>query len=102
MPHKFYHGKSGRVWNVTKRAVGVEMLKQVRRWEAGRDVPGGVRQRLDSVLLPLFFFQHFPSSILTATRAPSGRIPLHTSCPTLVHAVLRTLRTYPHTHVCRR
>lgn len=29
MPHKFYHGKTGRVWNVTKRAVGVELLKQV-------------------------------------------------------------------------
>lgn len=23
MPHKFYHGKTGVVWNVTKRAVGV-------------------------------------------------------------------------------
>lgn len=31
MPHKFYHGKTGRVWNVTKRAVGVELLKQVGR-----------------------------------------------------------------------
>lgn len=29
MPYKYYHGKTGRVWNVTKRAVGVEMLKQV-------------------------------------------------------------------------
>lgn len=29
MPHKFYHGKTGCVWNVTKRAVGVELLKQV-------------------------------------------------------------------------
>mmetsp|Transcript_10917 Transcript_10917/g.30645 ORF Transcript_10917/g.30645 Transcript_10917/m.30645 type:complete len:162 (+) Transcript_10917:92-577(+) len=29
MPHKFYHGKTGRVWNVTKRAVGVEVNKQV-------------------------------------------------------------------------
>lgn len=29
MPHKFYHGKTGRVWNVTKRAIGVELLKQV-------------------------------------------------------------------------
>ena len=29
MPHKYYHGKTGRVWNVTKRAVGVELLKQV-------------------------------------------------------------------------
>lgn len=29
MPHKFYHGKTGVIWNVTKRAVGVEMNKQV-------------------------------------------------------------------------
>merc|ERR1712156_100830 len=29
MPHKFYHGKTGRVFNVTKRAIGVEMNKQV-------------------------------------------------------------------------
>ncbi|CAN1144360.1 60S ribosomal protein L21-1 [Linum perenne] len=30
MPHKFYHGRTGKVWNVTKRAIGVEMNKQVR------------------------------------------------------------------------
>ena len=29
MPHKFYHGRTGVVWNVTKRAIGVEMNKQV-------------------------------------------------------------------------
>ena len=29
MPHKFYHGKTGRVWNVTPRAIGVEINKQV-------------------------------------------------------------------------
>ncbi|KAL3680867.1 hypothetical protein R1sor_023823 [Riccia sorocarpa] len=29
MPHKFYHGRTGVVWNVTKRAVGVVMNKQV-------------------------------------------------------------------------
>ena len=29
MPFKHYHGKTGRVWNVTKRAVGVVMNKQV-------------------------------------------------------------------------
>ena len=27
MPHKFYHGRTGRVWNVTKRAIGVEINK---------------------------------------------------------------------------
>merc|ERR1719210_1027195 len=29
MPYKFYFGKTGRVWNVTKRAVGIELLKTV-------------------------------------------------------------------------
>merc|ERR1712063_143723 len=29
MPHKFYHGKTGIVWNVTPRAVGVEINKLV-------------------------------------------------------------------------
>ena len=29
MPHKVYHGRTGVVWNVTKRAVGVEVNKQV-------------------------------------------------------------------------
>lgn len=29
MPHKFYHGRTGRVWNITKRAIGVEVNKQV-------------------------------------------------------------------------
>jgi large subunit ribosomal protein L21e len=29
MPHKGYHGRTGVVWNVTKRAVGVEVNKQV-------------------------------------------------------------------------
>lgn len=30
MPHKFYHGRTGRVFNVNPRAVGVEINKQVR------------------------------------------------------------------------
>ena len=29
MPHEFYHGRTGRVWNVTKRAISVEINKQV-------------------------------------------------------------------------
>lgn len=29
MPHKYYHGKTGIVWSVTPRAVGVEVNKQV-------------------------------------------------------------------------
>lgn len=30
MPHKFYHGRTGIVYNVTRRAVGVEVNKQLR------------------------------------------------------------------------
>ena len=30
MPHKFYHGKTGRVFNVSQHAVGVVVNKQVR------------------------------------------------------------------------
>eukprot|EP01084_Bolivina_argentea_P018876 35121_1 len=30
MPHKFYHGRTGTVFNVTRRAVGVEVNKLVR------------------------------------------------------------------------
>ena len=30
MPHKWYHGRTGIIYNVTKRAVGVEVNKQVR------------------------------------------------------------------------
>merc|ERR1711868_249826 len=29
MPHKYYHGKTGVIWNVTKRAVGVVLNKRV-------------------------------------------------------------------------
>ena len=29
MPHKAYHGKTGRVFNVSKRAVGVVVNKRV-------------------------------------------------------------------------
>ncbi len=30
MPFKFYHGRTGVIYNVTKRAVGVEVNKLVR------------------------------------------------------------------------
>jgi ribosomal protein L21E len=30
MPYKVYHGRTGVIWNVTKRAVGVEVNKQAR------------------------------------------------------------------------
>jgi len=30
MPHSIYHGKTGKVWDVTPRSVGVEVMKKVR------------------------------------------------------------------------
>ncbi|ELW55477.1 60S ribosomal protein L21 [Tupaia chinensis] len=30
MPHKYYHGKTGRVYNVTQHAVGIVVSKQVK------------------------------------------------------------------------
>ena len=30
MPHKCYHGRTGKVWSVTKRALGVEIFKAVK------------------------------------------------------------------------
>eukprot|EP01133_Synstelium_polycarpum_P011622 gene11622-13568_t len=29
MPHKYYHGRTGRVWNVTPRSIGVVLNKRV-------------------------------------------------------------------------
>merc|ERR550514_1740331 len=29
MPYKYYYGKTGKIWNITKRSVGVELLKTV-------------------------------------------------------------------------
>jgi len=29
-PYRLYHGRTGRIWNVTPRAYGVELLKRVR------------------------------------------------------------------------
>merc|ERR1719359_742955 len=45
MPHKFYHGKTGRVYNVTAHAVGVIVNKQVN----GRIVPKRIHVRIEHV-----------------------------------------------------
>ncbi|GAB4819172.1 hypothetical protein N2152v2_006218 [Parachlorella kessleri] len=45
MPHKYYHGKTGRVWNVTKRAVGVEISKKVN----GRIINKRIHVRIEHV-----------------------------------------------------
>jgi len=45
MPFKYYHGKTGRVWNVTRRAVGVEINKQV----GNRVIPKRILVRIEHV-----------------------------------------------------
>merc|ERR1712113_748048 len=45
MPHKFYHGKTGRVFNVTAHAVGVVVNKHVN----GRIVPKRIHVRIEHV-----------------------------------------------------
>ena len=43
MPHKFYHGKTGRVFNVTKHAIGVIVNKRV----GNRIIPKRIHVRLE-------------------------------------------------------
>ena len=45
MPHKFYHGKTGIVWNVTKRAIGVQINKRI----GNRIIPKRIHVRVDHV-----------------------------------------------------
>lgn len=45
MPHKFYHGKTGRVFDVTQHAVGVIINKQHR----GRIIPKRIHVRIEHV-----------------------------------------------------
>lgn len=50
MPYKWYHGKTGVVWNVTKRAIGVEVMKAVSPMSChaqGQTRPQGMRTRAD-------------------------------------------------------
>lgn len=45
MPHKYYHGRTGRVFNVTKRALGVVVNKKV----GGRVLPKRIHVRIEHV-----------------------------------------------------
>ncbi|KAF6208065.1 hypothetical protein GE061_016515 [Apolygus lucorum] len=45
MPHKVYHGKTGRVYNVTPRALGVIVNKRVR----GKILPKRINIRIEHV-----------------------------------------------------
>lgn len=43
MPHKYYHGKTGRVFNVTAHAIGVIVNKKVN----GRIIPKRIHVRIE-------------------------------------------------------
>ena len=45
MPYKFYHGKTGRVFNVTQHAIGVIVNKQVRE----KIIPKRIHVRIEHV-----------------------------------------------------
>lgn len=45
MPYKYYHGKTGRIFNVTKRAVGVIVNKQLR----GKIIPKRINVRIEHI-----------------------------------------------------
>jgi large subunit ribosomal protein L21e len=45
MPFKYYHGRTGRVFNVNPRAVGVEILKRV----GNRLMPKRLNVRLEHI-----------------------------------------------------
>ncbi|KAL9973781.1 hypothetical protein ACROYT_G020283 [Oculina patagonica] len=45
MPHKVYHGKTGRIFNVTKSAVGVVVNKQVK----GKILPKRINVRVEHI-----------------------------------------------------
>ena len=45
MPHKFYHGKTGKVFNVNKTAIGIIVNKQ----HNGRIIPKRIHVRIEHV-----------------------------------------------------
>ncbi len=47
MPHKFYHGKTGKIFNVTQHALGVIVNKQVRE----KILPKRIHVRIEHVRL---------------------------------------------------
>lgn len=75
MPHKWYHGKTGVIWNVTKRAVGVEVNKQAR---AGR--PGPLPPPLRARRLPSAPRAWRRSAPLAAALPAAGRSRRQSLC----------------------
>ncbi|KAJ1494677.1 60S ribosomal protein L21 [Baffinella frigidus] len=45
MPYRFYHGRTGKVWNITKSAIGVQVNKQIK----GRIISKRIHVRVEHV-----------------------------------------------------
>merc|ERR1712168_677687 len=74
MPHKCYHGKTGRVYNVTQHAVGVIVNKRVR----GEILPKRVNLRIEHAKSRLSFISrvHSNEEKRKANRAAGITTPL--------------------------
>ena len=92
MPNKFYHGRTGIVWNVTKRALGVEVNKEVgdrerkesgcareRTYKAATPTTPSLPSPLLGVLKGIVAEQHQANEGLAAS-SPAGPGDLQTFC----------------------
>ena len=89
MPHKWYHGKTGVLWNVTKRSVGVEVNKQARPVLLARFSSPGVHLcNTDCTLMNSYIYgRQWPRCgcccapwlrmVQDKARAPAGERPDH-------------------------
>ena len=87
MPYKCYHGKTGRVWNVTPRAVGVFLNKRV-----------GCRYIMKKLLVRTEHVQHS-----TSRDGFLNRVKANDAAKTAAKKAGRASRTWPsHSHVAPR
>ena len=87
MPHKVYHGRTGVVWNVTKRSVGVEVNKQVQtiityqaQWSSDvqplcDDSTSQWPLGQSSMFAAVYFILHLAWSIYMSTTAEASATP---------------------------
>ena len=87
MPYKCYHGKTGRVWNVTPRAVGVFLNKRV-----------GCRYIMKKLLVRTEHVQHS-----TSRDGFLNRVKANDAAKTAAKKAGRASRTWPsHSHAAPR
>ena len=86
MPYKCYHGKTGRVWNVTPRAVGVFLNKRV-----------GCRYIMKKLLVRTEHVQHS-----TSRDGFLNRVKANDAAKTAAKKAGRASRTWPCTRMPRR